>query len=320
MSSAPTAEPAPPEDEPKGLLDKLGAALPIALTAIATAFAGMSTSELQQAMFWRSAAAQDQAKATNQWTLAGFKRDRSLTMQSTAATLRAQAGYPDLGLDREPRASGTGATNNPTDSQGLDWLQGKGPPPAKLQEVADGNLKELLRAIRERDPEEEILKKARMVPQAGINHTIDDAEKAVEQIDREWDPVVKAATKYVQDRVKSAAGVKPDDKKGRAGATTHATGLQAALFEMEQRRYRAEATLNQGIGFLYEARVKVSTAESDRHRERSKNFFYAMLVGQIGAVISSLALARKRKSALWLLAGLSGVVAVAIGAYVYIGI
>jgi hypothetical protein len=96
--------------------------------------------------------------------------------------------------------------------------------------------------------------------------------------------------------------------------------MQAALYDMEQRRYRAEATLNQGVGFLYEARVKVSTAESDRHRERSKNFFYAMLAAQVGATVASLALARRKKSALWLLAGLSGVVAVVIGVYVYLEI
>src|SRR5437588_10308630 len=83
---------APTVEEPQGLLDKLGAALPIALTAIATAFAGMSTSELSYAMYWRSAAAQDQAKANDQWTLAGFKRDRSLIVQSTAAILQAVAG------------------------------------------------------------------------------------------------------------------------------------------------------------------------------------------------------------------------------------
>jgi len=155
-----------------------------------------------------------------------------------------------------------------------------------------------------------------MVPEWGINKTIDEAEKAVEQVDKEWDPVVKSATKQAQLSRKFAGGKKADGQDGAA----HATAMQAAWFEMEQRRYRAEATLNQGIGFLYEARVKVSTAESDRHRERSKNFFYSMLVAQIGAVISSLALARKRKSALWLFAGLTGVVALAIGAYVYIGI
>jgi hypothetical protein len=314
VSSAET----PPAEEPKGLLDKLGAALPIALTAIATAFAGMSTSELQQAMFWRSAAAQDQSKATNQWTHAGFKRDRSLLMQSTAATLRAQAGYPDLGLELE-RQRVDSSLPHPSYHEGLDWLEGKGPPPVKLPEIVDANLLELLRAIRERDPEEEVLKKARMIPQAGINKTLDDAEKAIEQIDKEWDPVVKSAAKHAQASLKSAAGHKSDGGL-RTAMTAHATAMQAALFEMEQRRYRAEATLNQGIGYLYEARVRISTAESDRHRERSKNFFYSMLAAQIGAVISSLALARKQKSALWALAGLAGIVAIVIGIYVYVGI
>lgn len=311
MSSAETP---PPAEEPKGLLDKLGAALPIALTAIATAFAGMSTSELQQAMFWRSAAAQDQAKATNQWTLAGFKRDRSLLMQSTAATLRAQAGYADPGLDGSPPSAGNGTTAN-----GLDWLAGKGPPPANLPKIVDENLLALLKAIKEREPEADVLKKARMVPQHGINTTIDDAEKANEQIDEEWKPFVKAATEYVQERAKSATKPKADDKD-RAATPAQATALQAAWYEMEQRRYRAESTLNQGLGYLYEARVRISTTESDRHRERSKNFFYSMLAAQIGAVISSLALARKQKSALWALAGLAGLVAIVIGIYVYVGI
>jgi hypothetical protein len=309
---------ATPQEEPKGLFDKLGAALPIALTALATAFAGMSTSELQQAMFWRSAAAQDQAKATDQWTLAGFKRDRSLIMQSTAATLRAQAGYPVLDLMAE-RAFPDSTLPFPGYYEGLDWLEGKGPPPAHLPKIEDGNLNELLKAIREREPEAELLRRARAVRLLDINKTIDDAEKAVEQTDKEWDPVVKAAARHAQDAVRFVPDVKTDEKHRRPW-TTHATAVQAALFEMEQRRYRAEATLNQGVGFLYEARVKVSTAESDRHRERSKNFFYAMLMAQVGATVSSLALARKRKSALWALAGISGVVAVAIGAYVYMTI
>src|SRR3954451_13205636 len=103
MSSADAPTP-PAAEKPRSLFEKVGAALPIALTAIATAFAGMSTSELQQAMFWRSAAAQDQAKATSQWTLAGFKRDRSLLCQTTAATLKASAAYPALVTDIERSA------------------------------------------------------------------------------------------------------------------------------------------------------------------------------------------------------------------------
>jgi hypothetical protein len=315
MPDTPATEPAPPE-EPKGLLDRIGAALPIALTAIATAFAGLSTSELQQAMFWRSAAAQDQAKATNQWTLAGFKRDRSLLMQTTAATLRAQGGFPVLNLELE-RAAPDSALPFPAYYEGLDWLEGKGPAPAKLPDVVDPNLNELLRAIREREPEADLLRKARALPLAGISATIDDAEKAVERTDKEWDPVVKAAERHAQAALKWASDQKSDE--ARRAPAARATATQAALFELEQRRYRAEATLNQGVGFLYEARVKVSTAESDRHRERSKNFFYAMLAAQVGATIASLGLARRQRSALWLLAGLAGIVAIALGVYVYVG-
>ncbi|MFO0850866.1 MAG: hypothetical protein U0871_20260 [Gemmataceae bacterium] len=288
MSSDPTAT--PPPDPPKSFFEKAGAALPIALTAIATAFAGMSTSELQRAMFWRSYAAQDQAKATSQWTLAGFKRDRSLICQVAAAQLRATAGNPP-----NPFAGSNGEPNSPA-----AWLAGDGPPPAKLPEVADEALKKLLADIQARAPEAEQLRQAGRVPQATINAAINDAEKAVEQLDREWEPTIKAAGKLA------------------AGDKTPLPAAQAAGYELEQRRYRIEAGLNQGVGYLYEARVKVSAAESDRHQDKSRKFFYAMLAAQIGATISSLALARKQQSVLWAVAGGSGLVALVIGAYVYL--
>ena len=96
--------------------------------------------------------------------------------------------------------------------------------------------------------------------------------------------------------------------------------LHSALLLVSDTRYRAESTLNFWVGYLYEVRVAASTAESDRHRHRSENFFYAMLAAQLGAVVSSLALARRHKSALWLVAGLAGLVAVGFGGYVYLTI
>ena len=86
-------------DEPKSLIEKAGAALPVALTALAAVFGSMSNGALQEAMYWKSQAAQDQAKSTSQWSLAGFKRDRSLVMQTTAAQLRAAAGYAPAAFD-----------------------------------------------------------------------------------------------------------------------------------------------------------------------------------------------------------------------------
>lgn len=296
-------------EEPKGFLEKIGAALPIGLTMLATVFAGMSTGALQQAMYWKSQAAQDQSKATNQWTLAGFKVDRSLVMQTAAA----QLWVAIAGKKSDP----TPNPNDSTEKAAAEWLKGNGPPGvyrrgaaakdregrAGMPDLSHQGLQELLEMIRKRAPEEEILKKAARVPIPEINKAIDDAEAANEKITEEdWDPIVRAARKLVTDARK---------KDPAAG-----TAAQAALFELEQRRYRSEATLNQEIGFLYEARVKISSAESDKHRRKSQTLFTAMLVAQIGGVISSLALARQKKSVLWLFAATTGLVALGFGAYV----
>ena len=138
-----------------------------------------------------------------------------------------------------------------------------------------------------------------LVNNAGIIRRAD----ALEFTEKDWDAVVSAARDPVRQKAKDKA----------AGAAA-----QVALFEMEQRRYRSEATLNQEVGFLYEARVKITTAESDRHRKKSQQFFYAMLAAQIGATISALALAKKTGSALWLFAGIVGLASVGIGAYVFL--
>ena len=43
------------------------AAIPVALTVLATIFAGLSSSEMTRSMYFRSLAAQQQAKAASQW-------------------------------------------------------------------------------------------------------------------------------------------------------------------------------------------------------------------------------------------------------------
>ncbi|MDY3563633.1 hypothetical protein R5W23_005249 [Gemmata sp. JC673] len=297
-------------DEPKTLLEKAGAALPVALTALAAVFGSMSNGALQEAMYWKSQAAQDQAKSTSQWSLAGFKRDRSLMMQTTAAQLRATAGYAPAKFDAAPKDA-SGAEGQ----KALAWLTERGekggPPPSKLPDIEDERIKELRDAIEHREPERDQLKKAGRVDIARINKTIDDAERYKEQTDKEWAPVVAAAEAWVRAQQVS----KPDAPDAAKHA---ATAAQAAGFELEQRRYRAESRIEQGIGFLYEIRVKVSAAESDKHRRKSDALSIAMLVAQIGAVASSLALARKQKSALWLFAGLIGLVSVGVGGYALI--
>jgi len=287
-----------PPEESKSLVQKLGATLPIALAMLATTFAGMSTGQLQESMFWRSYAAQDQAKATGQWTLAGFKRDRSLICETTAAVLHASSGYKAF-------APPSGA-----DPAAVEWLNGNGPPKADLPAAAekDKNLAALFFSNDTRATEKDILNAAKYVKQQVINDAVDEAENATEAIDKSWDPTVKAAAKLVEDVVKKAGSTEPHQ----------ASAALAAGFELERRRYRAESRFNQQIGYLYDARVKVSTAESDRHREKSKNLFYAMLAAQIGAVISSLALNRKQSFGLVVLATFAGLMSIGVGAAVFL--
>ncbi len=296
ITTAPSPE-TPAAEPPPSLLDKLAVAIPVAMTAIATVFAGLSSGELQKAMFWRTAAGQDQARATNQWTFAGLKRNRSLIMEGTAAGLLAGGvALPDfLAL-----ASGD------DEKEAARWLAGKDEkgkelPPRVDFPRPDEKTRAVLDAIRDRKPEEEILKMASQVKPAEINAAIDAAADFIATTDRKWDSPVKKAGVLV--------------KKAKA---SDAAAAKAAWFAMEQRRYRAESFMEQQLGFLYDARVHVVTAVSDKHRQRSQNFFYAMLAGQIGAVVATLALSRKTSTTLWLLAGLLGVSALGYGGFVHL--
>ncbi|MBP3957379.1 hypothetical protein J8F10_19205 [Gemmata sp. G18] len=309
---APNPDDKKPE-EPKSLIEKAGAALPIALTALATVFASMSNGALQEAMYWKSQAAQDQSKSTNQWSLAGFKRDRALIMQATATQLRALSNYAPAKFDVTLKDVAT-----PEELQkARAWLTERGekggPPPAKLPDIEDEKIKELREAIEHREPERDLLKKAGRVEMVKITKAIDDAEKYTEHTDKEWTPTLNLANGLVRAQL----AFNPDAADA-AKKSASATAAQAVGFDLEERRYRAESRLNQGIGFLYEIRTKVSAAESDKHRKKSEFLSYAMLVAQIGAVASSLALARKQKNVLWLFAAMVGLVSVVVGGYAFI--
>ena len=55
----------------------------------------------------------------------------------------------------------------------------------------------------------------------------------------------------------------------------------------DARRLRLEATFNQDIAYLFEVQVHMSGIASDRHRQRSENFCYGMLIAQAGVTIAT---------------------------------
>ena len=84
------------------------------------------------------------------------------------------------------------------------------------------------------------------------------------------------------------------------------------------RRYKIEADYNKRIAYLYELQVRQHSLTSDRHRQRSRHFFYGMLCAQAGVTISTLSLAARQRSLLWAIAGLAGLTALVFSLYVYL--
>lgn len=78
-------------EKPKGRWGKILATTPIVMTVLATVFAGLSSSEMTQAMFHRSLASQQQSKAGDQWAFFQAKRIRGTTLEANIELLQALA-------------------------------------------------------------------------------------------------------------------------------------------------------------------------------------------------------------------------------------
>jgi hypothetical protein len=186
-------------------------------------------------------------------------------------------------------------------------------------------LDEIINDIKSRKPESEIAAKVLKLTDETLGDAVKDAEsradevarrgKSIENVLEEFDSLVDQQTELAFD-FQQKFGPHAD-----AVRTSHAKlqgDYKAARHAYSARRYEDDARSNQDSAYLYEVMVRLSSARSDKHLFRSKMYLYAMLVAQVGVTIASLALAVKRKSIFWLLAALTGAVAIAFGAYVYL--
>jgi len=114
--------------------------------------------------------------------------------------------------------------------------------------------------------------------------------------------------------------LKQADRDLLLAATELNQGLQAAQHFYTGLRYRAEAEYNAQAALLYEVQVRKNSFVSERHRARSKLFFYAMLCAQAGVAVSSMSLAGRQPRLLWALAVVQGLLAFGFGGYVYLAI
>jgi hypothetical protein len=224
----------------------------------------------------------------------------------------------------------------PARSESLPYLTGA--PLPKVEERALENegarkaIADVIDAIRTRQTESQTAPLVAKVRPEDIDRAVQVAEENADRLEKATRPISDTIDQLRGPHAELVAAVKPfrrrDGERGDGGPTlervaTRAGRLnavfQAAAQDFDRRRYGEEASLNRKAAEMYEVRVRRSALDSDRHHNRSKMFFYSMLLAQAGVTISSLALAGAKRSWLWLFAALAGVVALAFSAYVYLG-
>jgi hypothetical protein len=362
------AQPAPP----RGVWGTILTTTPIALTVLATAFAGLSSSEMTQSMYFRSLAAQHQSKAGDQWGFFQAKKIRGTSLEATLplqgvaqlddfdpSRMDAVCGEIVAALEKAAeddketearrrdaaqaaakveavRAKLTALLADPARSDTLPYLTGA--PLPKVEERALENegarkaIGDVIDAIRGRQTESQTAPLVAKVRPADIDRAVQVAEENADRLDKATEPINETIKQLRALLAELVAAVKPfrrgDGERGESGsalerAAARAVRLnasfQAAALDFDRRRYAEEASFNRKAAEMYEVRVRRSALDSDRHRDRSKMFFYSMLLAQAGVTVSSLALAGAKRSWLWLFAALAGVVALAFSAYVYLG-
>jgi hypothetical protein len=228
----------------------------------------------------------------------------------------------------------------------------KDKPAPTRQEDDTTHLKEAVAAIKDRKPEKDIADLAHKISDESLQKAIAQADKAAEGVSRkgkvlekvleEFDKLVNNQAALARTFLQAYGAVEPAlaevtegagrdavlrsarDLERRADAIRKLTDRLVASYKVARhaftaRRYEDDARSNQDSAYLYEVNVHMSSARSDHHLERSRNFLYAMLVAQVGVTIASVAMAVKQQRVVWLLATLAGLAAIAFGVYVYVG-
>jgi hypothetical protein len=272
-------------DIPQTFWGKILAATPIVMTVVATALAGLASSEMTRAMYKRSLAAQQQSQAGAQWGYFQAKRLRSALTRNTLDLLRATTPLrPVEDLTLEPSAQAA---------------------------LKDGRLPELPVA-------------AAMDP--AVKRALDEAATGKADADLAGvilpvnDETYAATLRAAQDRVRAydAATTPINRALDVVESKTESRDVIAACLRYSVARYDAEAKLNQAVAQIYELQVRKSNLVSDRHHRRSQKFFYGMLAAQAAVIISTFAMAARKRGLLWGVAAAAGTLAVTFGVYVYL--
>ena len=268
------------KDIPQTAWGKILSATPIVMTVIATMLAGLASSEMTRAQYDRASGAQLQSKAGDQWGYFQAKKLRGAMQRNSLELLQATTDV------------------HPLDNPALEKI------PALPAPAPDATLKAALAAVEMEKPEAEITGSLKALD----DKTLDAALQAARDKARAFDAALAPANQVLAQLEKSLP----------AGDKSAARDLTAAKMRFTAMRYDAEAALNQNIGYLLELQVRKANLSADRHHRRSQKFFFGMLAAQAGVIVSTFAMAARKRNLLWTLAATAGIAAVAFAIYVYL--
>jgi hypothetical protein len=235
----------------------------------------------------------------------------------------------------------------------LPYLTSNELPPVSALSIQGSDIAATLEALRVRRPDTEISALASGITDAALGDAIRLADENVGLVEEAGKPVAssldrldtlleelvtlpRAIVRSVGELNATVSEIAPSENKAIAPLSSSAatiTSLVAALRATANqwrqdmivardnysvRRYEREARANETAAALIEIQVRKNDLKSERHRGRSKLFFYGMLAAQAGVTIASFSLALKHRSLLWSLASLAGLGAVLFGIYVYL--
>jgi hypothetical protein len=285
-------------DMPQTTWGRILIATPVVMTVVATLLAGLASSEMTRAQYNRSFAAQQQAKAGDQWSFFQAKRLRGTMQLGTLDLLKVAA--PARPLDEAVLKK-----FGEVDAAAAAALLKAELPPVPGSPVSDPSLKGALEAVERMKPESEVRSLLESVKTATVDEAIQAARDRAAAFDAATSPISRSV-----DRLEKAVAA--------SGPADLVRDVTAARLRYTAARYEVEARLNQAVANLYELQVRMSNMAAERHHRRSERFFMGMLAAQAAVITATFALAARQRSILWGLAAGVGVVAIAFAVYVYL--
>ena len=296
------------------------AATPVVMAVVATMLAGLSSSEMTRAQYDRSLAAQQQSKAGDQWSFFQAKRLRGAYQSNTAELLQGLSEvHPfDPAAFRsatEGKSDLVALLDSPAAAEALGFLQRGAVPPASPAAATDPKVKAALDAKERLEPDAEMAALLAPITPDTLNAAVRAARDQADAFDGTTKPI-----NTVIDQLDALLRGPKANVSGTGGITDPSVirDFLAARLRYTAARYEIEARLNQSIANMFELQVRKSNLTAERHHARSEKFFYGMLGAQLGVIVSTFAVAARRRSVLWSLAAAAGLVAITFAGYVYL--